>query len=743
MDRSRKRQRDLAQGEWRTSALVAEGEKEDERAVAGQSLFDMLVSMKQRGKLSAKHACLLAHYATVAGAEGPCQRLGKPDGLQSGKYSQHFDAIVGAPKDQNYYNVNVPQTLRHAEKRTIVAYPLQLPHEILAQEFASRGEDMEREMKNHDFPPAVLAHPVNREPPPPIASSTVFPFGLYVDGVSFGRREDTAIGFWLWEVCTDKRWLLTALRKSDLCDCGCKGWCSFWPIWSALEWSLQAMRAGYYPRQRHDGADFGKDLARQSLGDSSLGCRGSVVAIRADWSELAGTFGLPSWKDADHPCPFCTCTTANMFDWHGVTLAAFPWSAKTHLEYDEACIDCEVPVELSHEAWRKLRALLDIHQSDSGNSARGRSLTVDVPELGLCKGDRLDPSFDCPDICSGFDESRPARCVFWRRNEESLARRRNPLFNPALGTDIASACGGDWLHTISLGVLRRWNGWLVWALIRGNAWNIPKNSLGALAKASIPRLSAELFAWYRSEHAQGRDHTRVSFLKRGMLGPLATPSLKLFGSEANSFLKFTAALIERHEARYQSIKKKLLSLPRHELVISRFECHVSRLNAVAWKSQVFRHSTTWVVNGLRKKRFLRAVKIIGSGPQVALRAVVDVGACKAVQSHLQTWVHLTQLPEHRFGMGPERAQQLLDAYTGAMRGIEALHIPCTPKFHLWLHITAATLTKGPPHLWGCWLDEDLNASLKSVAVASRSCRRELWAARVIHGTDAELQRRFA
>lgn len=193
--------------------------------------------------------------------------------------------------------------------------------------------------------------------------------------------------------------------------------------------------------------------------------------------------------------------------------------------------------------------MLDFYKTENAQGWYGRVLTADVPEVGLRKGDRLDPSVECPDTVSGFDKNRPASCTFWRRSEESMCRRRSPLFNRALGTDLAAACGGDWLHTVSLGVLHRWNGWLVWALIRGNAWSIPKRGLDAVARASMPKLRAELFAWYRSESAAGRKPTRVAFLKRGMLGPKHLPSLKLFGSESNSFLKFTAVLLERHKAR--------------------------------------------------------------------------------------------------------------------------------------------------------------------------------------------------
>eukprot|EP00969_Alexandrium_andersonii_P010227 445846-Alexandrium_andersonii.AAC.2 len=39
--------------------------------VAGQQLADMLTDMKQRGTISAKQCCILAFWASKAGARGP------------------------------------------------------------------------------------------------------------------------------------------------------------------------------------------------------------------------------------------------------------------------------------------------------------------------------------------------------------------------------------------------------------------------------------------------------------------------------------------------------------------------------------------------------------------------------------------------------------------------------------------------------------------------------------------------
>ena len=93
---------------WPLRRFGEKGRETEEARVAGERFFESLVRLKQRGILSAKHVCILAHQASAAGAAGPCNRLAKKDGLGSGKYSQHFDAVVGSPAKQKYYVADVP-----------------------------------------------------------------------------------------------------------------------------------------------------------------------------------------------------------------------------------------------------------------------------------------------------------------------------------------------------------------------------------------------------------------------------------------------------------------------------------------------------------------------------------------------------------------------------------------------------------------------------------------------------------
>eukprot|EP00969_Alexandrium_andersonii_P127422 5631904-Alexandrium_andersonii.AAC.1 len=60
----------------------------------------MLIDLKQSGSLSARQTCVLAFWASKAGA---CGQVGKlafpPDKEHTGGYSRHFDSIAGTRID--------------------------------------------------------------------------------------------------------------------------------------------------------------------------------------------------------------------------------------------------------------------------------------------------------------------------------------------------------------------------------------------------------------------------------------------------------------------------------------------------------------------------------------------------------------------------------------------------------------------------------------------------------------------
>ena len=144
------------------------------------------------------------------------------------------------------------------------------------------------------------------------------------------------------------------------------------------------------------------------------------------------------------------------------------------------------------------------------------------------------------DVAGYFDRSNPGTITLWRRSEETWTLHRSPLFSESLPPHLV--LGVDWLHCLSLGVYRRYNGALCWALFEADAWQTLADDIQSRALGSAPFVSADFEAWVAAEQAAGRQHTKLDlqFWRFGSRGD----ELKLYGAETNTFLKFTAHLVE-------------------------------------------------------------------------------------------------------------------------------------------------------------------------------------------------------
>eukprot|EP00959_Pyramimonas_sp_CCMP1952_P000063 1081-Pyramimonas_sp.AAC.1 len=85
------------------------------------------------------------------------------------------------------------------------------------------------------------------------------PLTFYLDGVQFrspaAGRTDSVLGLWCTNLLSRQRHLISNLRGSDSCGCGCKGWCSMYPHLLASQWMFAAMQDGNRPQEKHDGSE--------------------------------------------------------------------------------------------------------------------------------------------------------------------------------------------------------------------------------------------------------------------------------------------------------------------------------------------------------------------------------------------------------------------------------------------------------------------------------------------------------
>ena len=486
----------------------AKAEAQQERRDAGADLFQHLLSLYALCKLSAKDLCIACHYAALAGVPG-----GNFSGLalhpnqpSDGNYQRHLDGIL--PHGGPFYFVEAPCCVRGQAVRKPVSIPVVPPHEALAAE-AKTNPDMIEQARSQSWPPCYNSHPAvvdaqRRGLPMPI------PYCIYIDAVRYtaplAGRTDSLLGIWLVNCTSERRHLLATLRTCDFCRCGCRGWCTIYPVLLAVAWGAEALLLGRRPAQGHDGKEidpaepFAEHAAAQ--GDD-LGVTAVLLWIKGDWGEANHTLGFPSVTSSNNPCAYCVCSKVNMHEkLADIIVNSWPWPLRSHDAYESACAACEVQVLIANEADRA-QLLHHVAYVEAKKGCGGRSLMRDVIIGGvrLETGDRVVPTATLCDVGNIEVASLPFSVTLWRarfgpggRLMDSVVNRC-PLFSNQLGTTPTRSLAIDMLHTFHYGPVMRWLGAALWRTILSNPWEF-NGSANTILELGCKRLRADLFAWY-------------------------------------------------------------------------------------------------------------------------------------------------------------------------------------------------------------------------------------------------------
>ena len=398
---------------------------------------------------------------------------------------------------------------------------------------------------SESMPRQYHQHIVYRRARASAPGALVLPLSWYADAVPYSQT-DSVLVFWVECLATSRRWLCAVLRKRAICKCGCKGWCSYHPLFSMLAWSFRAAAAGEWPGSRHDQGPwrFGDEDRRVRVG-APMAHRCAIVFVKGDWCEYACTFGLPSWNDSIKPCFGCAASGADMYSAHGNSVNGLRWICTTHEGYAIACARCERRVHLPDVATRDLVVRALRYDKRSGGS-NGRALAVDIPHLDLLAGDRLEPSESLRDVSLLDDVQTPIDILFWRCAEDTATRHRNPVFD--LDTGVTLDClTVDLLHALNLGVMLKFCAVVLWCLIDSDVFPKAGTSEENVQNAVL-LLRAQLMAWYRQQQRERpeRSLTRVSDLTVKMIGSRHDPKCKTKGAETFGLLLFLNSQLATH-----------------------------------------------------------------------------------------------------------------------------------------------------------------------------------------------------
>jgi len=511
--------------------------------IATEELFLLIVQLKLQGSLSAKQACCIAFWASKSGVQGEVAKLGLRPDSQSGKFSRRFDEVAGTkPSADGTYMLPVARRRRNDATRVYEPIPIVLPLEALKRELRETREperELARALEANELPPIYHNHPVV------VGASegeVVHPICLYTDGVAF-TRTDSALGLWCYFALSGRRHLLSVLKKTEMCSCGCRGWCSMYPLWLATAWSLAAMAAGVNPSRRHDGQPFDASSDGNRIRDAGqpLGWKAACVFFKCDLAEHSHSMGFPGLRDQVAGCIWCYAGAEDQHSTSGLTAVGPGWPLKGDAQFEAANAACEHRVRMSPNDLALVKRWLNYDKRQQGS--HGRALQVDVPHLGLQKHDRLEPSLELMDVSLLDDAPGPIDVLFWRVKRETLTRHRNPIFCQETGLQVTHI-GIDWLHALSLGVFQFFLMHLLWELLLADAWGVGGPNANII-DLGVAIFRAELFAWYDSELKAGRSHTRVQQFLPSMLGSRTEPAFRLHGSETNGILLFAQDVLQR------------------------------------------------------------------------------------------------------------------------------------------------------------------------------------------------------
>ena len=313
-----------------------------------------------------------------------------------------------------------------------------------------------------EWPASFLDHPVTRS-----SNGEALFFYIYLDGVPYSIN-DSALGFWANWAITGARHLICALRKSRVCRCGCRGWCTYYTVFAYIHHCIQHLAMGIHSVSRFDGQPWQQsDELRSSWAGHDLECQGACAGIKQDLIEAAHTCAFSRW-DTALPCFKCDATATNVFE--RVPAYHFPYGLVDYDSYDEACSRCELTVVARKNDCEYLDKRLRFIYKDSGS---GYVLMENLPQYGLRTGDRLEPSKVLPDIGALSSLVVPhgssVILTFWRRSNETRTRHRLPLMDMELRI-VPERFLIDSLHTWNLGVIKDFSMDAVWETIIANAY---------------------------------------------------------------------------------------------------------------------------------------------------------------------------------------------------------------------------------------------------------------------------------
>lgn len=268
---------------------------------------------------------------------------------------------------------------------------------------------------------------------------------------------------------------------------------------------LQSAADGRWSVVSHLQEEFPVGSEQRARAGHSMGIILAVCEIRADMPGYTAPMGFRASSHAVNPCCVCNIGKGALARMDNVSLDDGPASAFTSEQFKQLFRDCSVIVDITVADVRSIRRHESLeYDRRKQNGFLGRRLVhIVVLESGqrLLVGDRLHPSRTLRDVADFERQATPFKCLFWRVTNPKTAKlfHHSPLMNiPGVGMESYAI---DILHAWHLGGIPKYNGKVLWAILRSDAYLDPNQ--GNLYEADrmhlkLLRLRSDLWLHYKS-----------------------------------------------------------------------------------------------------------------------------------------------------------------------------------------------------------------------------------------------------
>ena len=179
------------------------------------------------------------------------------------------------------------------------------------------------------------------------------------------------------------RLLALVVQKTSMCDCGCGGWCTLFPLYRFVLEPCVAGVTAKTPTSRYDLSPWiPSDDQRKALSGTDMAFKAVIKDMQWDWAEFAQTWGFRCGLPSNLTLPDIADSKTD------------GWVGRTMDDNTNGCTSCEVwTVVPNAAAHRDMTFVVDVQQQ-----SEWAMYATWVPAIGpcvqttACANDRLEPS---------------------------------------------------------------------------------------------------------------------------------------------------------------------------------------------------------------------------------------------------------------------------------------------------------------------------------------------------------------